>query len=128
MRVQQGFHGKGYGTTLANSAPMNGVPYARYFYGDWPEWDKMAPAERNLYYGPTEESVEQELDFAWRKHIHRNKHHWQWWILREDSGEIKSLPMPDRYRREMLADWRGAGMALGYGDNTVEWYKGNKKR
>jgi hypothetical protein len=33
----------------------------------------------------------------------------------------EALPMPDRYRREMLADWRGAGKAYG-NENTLEWY------
>lgn len=33
----------------------------------------------------------------------------------------KLLPMPDRYRREMLADWRGAGRAQG-NPNTARWY------
>jgi len=28
----------------------------------------------------------------------------------------------------MLCDWRGAGRAQGYGDNTVEWYKKNKHK
>lgn len=34
-------------------------------------------------------------------------------------------PMPDVYRREMLADWRGAGRALGNPD-TRAWYLANK--
>ncbi len=34
-------------------------------------------------------------------------------------------PMPDVYRREMLADWRGAGMALGFPD-TLGWYTKNR--
>lgn len=36
-----------------------------------------------------------------------------------------ALPMPDVYRREMLADWRGAGRALGNSD-TRQWYELNK--
>src|SRR5690348_6686157 len=32
-------------------------------------------------------------------------------------------PMPDVYRREMLADWRGAGRAITGQDNTLEWYR-----
>ena len=35
------------------------------------------------------------------------------------------LPMSDRYRREKLADWRGAGRALGRPD-TREWYLENR--
>lgn len=41
-----------------------------------------------------------------------------WWTLVAD-------PMPDVYRREMLADWRGAGRALGRPD-TRAWYLANK--
>jgi hypothetical protein len=44
--------------------------------------------------------------------------------LPEDEGGTKVLPMPDRYRREMLADWRGAGLAQGTPD-TLHWYSVN---
>lgn len=37
------------------------------------------------------------------------------------------LPMPDRYAREMVADWYGAGMAQGK-PNIREWYAANKHR
>lgn len=36
-------------------------------------------------------------------------------------------PMPDLYRREMLADWRGAGLALGFPD-TLGWYSKNRDK
>lgn len=36
--------------------------------------------------------------------------------------EISVLPMPDLWRREMLADWRGAGKAITGKSNTLEWY------
>lgn len=39
--------------------------------------------------------------------------------------EPVTMPMPDSDRKEMLADWRGAGRALGK-PNTWEWYKANK--
>jgi hypothetical protein len=35
--------------------------------------------------------------------------------------------MPDRYRREMLADWRGAGRAITGQDNTRAWYLKNRE-
>jgi hypothetical protein len=35
--------------------------------------------------------------------------------------------MPDKYRREMLADWRGAGRALGKPD-TQAWYAANRDK
>ncbi len=67
------------------------------------------------------------FDAAWLKHLHRNPHHWQHWVLREDSGGTKVLEMSDTSRREMLADWMGAGKALGFGDNPVNWFIKNRK-
>ncbi len=46
-----------------------------------------------------------------------------------DCGKIASknnifvLEMPDRYRREMLADWNGAGLAISSKNDTKEYYK-----
>jgi len=62
---------------------------------------------------------------AWNGHAKRNKHHWQYWVLLEDEGKVIPLPMPDVYRREMLADWRGAGRAITGKDNTLSWYIDN---
>jgi len=64
------------------------------------------------------------FNLGWNAHQKRNKHHWQYWVMIEDDSGImgrKGLPMPDRYRREMLADWRGAGRAYGTPD-TRAWY------
>lgn len=113
---------------LSKFCPDEWEPYKRYFYGNYPEFAKMPVWFKSEYFGPTKESVGDDFDAAWLRHIHRNRHHWQYWVLREDSGEVKCLPMPDRYRREMLADWRGAGKAQGYGDNTVEWYLKNRNK
>ena len=38
----------------------------------------------------------------------------------------KILNMPMKYRKEMLADWRGAGMAINGKDDTKNWYEKNK--
>lgn len=104
--------------------PDEWFPYTRYFYGTWPSVQDLGPGDLQL----TRLDVDLQFDLAWLKHIHRNRHHWQWWILREDDGGAKVLPMPDCYRREMLADWRGASRAQGYGDNTLEWYTKNKHK
>lgn len=47
-------------------------------------------------------------------------------MAQEMSRLPKALPMPDRYRREMLADWRGAGRAYGNAD-TAGWYMKNRQ-
>ena len=101
--------------------PDEWFPYARYFYGLKLDLNEAG------YYKP-DETGEAAFDLARLKHIHRNKHHWEWWVLREDDGGTKVLAMPDQCRREMLADWRGAGRAQGYGDNAKEWYEANKDK
>jgi hypothetical protein len=69
---------------------------------------------------------------AWLAHQHRNPHHWQHWVLREDSGKTFALEMPHKYRVEMLCDWQGAGRAITGKFNpsdpyseTREWYEKN---
>ena len=109
--------------------PDEWLPYARSFYG--PQYPKLLDIhgdERNraLDSGHYKEAIREAFDLAWLKHQHRNPHHWQFWVLREDSGKTKVLEMPDRYRREMLADWRGAGRAMGKGDDVRSWYRDHK--
>ena len=109
--------------------PSEWVPYARYFYGDYPDLQTMNTWAKSYYGGPTKQSIAYDFDVAWLHHQHRNKHHWQRWLLTLDSarsdGKLISLAMPDKYRREMLADWRGAGRAYG-NPNTAEWYRMNR--
>lgn len=47
---------------------------------------------------------------AWLHHQNHNKHHYQYWILREDGKSIP-LPMPMNYVREMVCDWIAANKA-----------------
>jgi len=68
------------------------------------------------------------FDAAWLKHQHRNKHHWQHWLLVEDSGGMKVLPMPAVYVTEMVCDWIGAGIAITGKRDVVAWYEANKHK
>lgn len=96
------------------------IPYARHFYGPKrKEW-----RDSTGYYKPTQ-TGDLAFDFAWLLHQKRNKHHWQWWICPQDDGGFQVFEMPERYRREMLADWIGAGLAQGKPD-TGAWYAKNK--
>ncbi len=107
---------------ISKFRPSEFIPYARYFYGDYPSWDDI----RNTYQGSrsgitTKESVSDAFDMAWLKHQHRNKHHWQHWLLVQDDDLPKIIPMPYKHLKEMYADWVGANKA--YGDMTlVQWY------
>ena len=114
--------------------PDEFLPYAEWFYGcqgkSWytaPDTLESEPCLPDTGYQiiPNRAKVDRKTDFdrAWLKHQHRNPHHWQHWILQEDSGKIEILEMPRRYQLEMLADWRGAGRAINGKDDTADWYK-----
>lgn len=100
------------------------------FLGFVHDWSKFLPNEwitytENFYGDGAEEVNKKSFDVAWLKHIHRQPHHWQHWILYEDSGAVKFLDMPEKYIREMVADWKGSGKAQGH-DNLQEWFDKNR--
>lgn len=64
---------------------------------------------------------------AWLIHQKRNPHHWQWWILYGEDSHPRVIPMPEKYLKEMVADWLGAGRAQGQPD-TLAWYQANKNK
>jgi len=91
--------------------PSEWFPYAYTFYDD--NGDKRY-----------KETL--EFNIAWNHHQKRNKHHWQYWLLKMDSGNIEALPMPYKYIQEMVADWMGAGRAITGKWEVMEWYQKNK--
>ena len=99
--------------------PSEFIAYANFFHGS----RAVKKRDKTGYYKPTD-TGDSAFDFAWLLHQKRNRHHWQWWILPEDEDGVKVLAMHDKYRREMLADWRGAGRAQGTPD-TAAWYQAN---
>lgn len=88
--------------------PSMWFPYSRTFYA----------ADGTSQYKPDDSGMSR----AWNDHQKRNKHHWQYWLITWDSGKTEALLMPDVYRREMIADWVGAGRAQGK-PKTWEWYE-----
>lgn len=60
--------------------------------------------------------------------IERDGKGWREIPLATERCDVFAEPMPDRDRREMLADWRGAGRAImGDKSDTREWYLKNAK-
>jgi hypothetical protein len=108
------------------------------------DWHKFLPSEWKGYvmkfggsidagrdksggYLPEQSGIA-EFRYAWFLHQHRAKHHWQWFVMVSSDGKgLKVFPMPDKYRREMVADWKGAGRAQGKPD-TIKWYLDNCRR
>ncbi len=102
--------------------PSEFIPYARHFYSNGTNIQKGRDKTGYYQAGNTEND---KFNFAWLLHQKRNAHHWQYWLLPMDDGSIKIFEMPLKYRKEMLADWRGAGKAQGTPD-TIAWYDKNK--
>lgn len=92
--------------------PSEWIPYARTFYA--PDGSKQ--------YLPGDTFAR-----AWNHHQKRNKHHWQYWLITWDKGTSEPLPMPEKYIREMLADWIGAGRAIHGRIEVAEWYEKNRE-
>ena len=83
------------------------LAYDTYFYGN------------NRSYEVTE-----EFKRAWLLHIHRNPHHWQYWVLNNDDpneGEV-ILDMPYNYIIEMMCDWWSFSWQKGDLGEIFNWY------
>lgn len=79
---------------MSKFLPREYIPYAKYFYGN--------------------DTDRKSFSIAWLKHQKINPHHWQYWILINDSGTTDYLDIPDKYIKEMICDWVGAGKAQGH--------------
>lgn len=95
---------------MSKFLPSEFFAYAEYFYG----------SGKNLI----------DFDYAWLYHQRKEKHHWQFWILKYDDGDLKVLEMPDKYIKELVADWSGAGKAQGHNKphELQEWYIKNHNK
>lgn len=65
------------------------------------------------------------FEAAFRHHVAKNKHHWEYWTVGTGRKRV-GLPIPDRYLREMAADWRA--MARGFDQDPADWYSKNRRK
>lgn len=98
-------------------------PYARQFFNE--DGSKRVVRDSSGAYDPAKKGL--DFQFAWLNH-QRNKHHWQAWCIVGDSGSMTPLPIPEMYLREMVADWIGAGWAIGGVRDCRPWYQKNKEK
>jgi len=66
--------------------PSEWFPYVEYFYGEFKPENPMYGVsiyQQECHY---KLKTEYNFDLAWNSHQKRAKHHWQYWILLEDSG------------------------------------------
>lgn len=93
---------------------------------DYP--DEYVPYDAYFYGGNRSAKVVAEFNKAWLKHIHRNPHHWQYWVLINDdpsNGEM-ILDMEYKYIIEMICDWWSFSWKQGKLDEIFNWYAEHK--
>ena len=109
---------------MSKLRPSEWFPYAEFFYGKYGIGFNGGYAWEHTINLQTCDKFNE----AWLLHQKRNPHHWQYWVLINDDDPTICLFVPEKYYREMLADWRGASKAI-YGiDNTKEWYEKHKTK
>jgi hypothetical protein len=101
--------------------PDEFIPYYHHFYTD------IKTGRNNTGYYKPFDTEDPDFDLAWLKHQNRQNHHWQYFILYNDDGTVVAGEMPINCRKEMVADWIGAGKAQGK-LNTKAWYIENNHR
>jgi len=87
---------------------------------------KFYPSEFDLYARYYATKKRMNITKAWHLHLHRNKHHWQYWLFIDNEGNMKAFEMPEKYVIEMIADWYAVAiMEGGYNkleQRVAEWY------
>ena len=90
--------------------------------------DEYEAYDDYFYGGNKSFNVVQDFNRAWLTHIHRNPHHWQYWILINDNpkeGEI-IMDMPYNYIIEMICDWWAFSWSKGNLFEIFSWYDEHK--
>ena len=95
----------------SKSLPDEYVAYDRYFYG-----------------GNRSHDVVANFRYAWLMHIHRNPHHWQFYVLMNDEpGEgVIALDMRYDHILEMICDWWAFSWKEGNLFEIFKWYDEHK--
>lgn len=93
------------------------------------EIDEYVAYDAYFYGGNRSYEVVRDYQRAWLLHLHRNPHHWQYWILINDDpqeGEIV-LEMPYNRIIEMICDWWSFSWEKEKLDEIFIWYDEHSK-
>jgi hypothetical protein len=117
---------------IKRSLPEVLIPgYDYSWYIDFHDDSKTIPDEYeaydNYFYGKQTKAVKDQYKKMWLEHIHRNPHHWQYWVLHNDDGSTECLDMEYPYIIEMICDWWSFSWANDNVFELFEWYELNKK-
>lgn len=91
--------------------------------------DEYDAYDAYFYGGNRSFEVVNKFNIAWLKHIHKNPHHWQHWVLIEDENSTsKPLEMPYNYIIEMICDWWAFSFKSGNLSEIFDWYAEHKDK
>lgn len=81
------------------------------------------------FYGNKSYQTTVDFEVAWLKHIHKNPHHWQHWVLYHDDPNkpYTFLEMPTEYVIEMFCDWWSFSWRSGNLYEVFQWYEEHKQ-
>ena len=81
------------------------------------------------YFYPTDDCPkdEVEFDYAWLHHQKVNPHHWQYWVLIRDEGEIVPMDMPVSEIVNALCDWHSFSRR-DPSSTAYTWYMKNRSK
>jgi hypothetical protein len=108
-----------------------------YWRGLIHDWSKFLPNEWGSYANHFYGNKHRKYSSAWLSHIHRNKHHWEHWVIPQIDNKKKisyhvfkplghAVEMPDIFIKEMLCDWFGAARSQKADRSIFYWYQINK--
>lgn len=78
------------------------------------------------FYGTKTKEVKEKFDLAWLHHQNVNKHHWQYWLLKEDNGLLKPLDMDIYSIIEMVCDWWSFSLKQNKPLEIINFYHNNE--
>lgn len=100
------------------------------FFHDRSKYDESEYEPYDAYFYGTKD--EDAFNYAWLHHVHHNPHHWQYWLLVNDDGnlcdsrKLMPLEMPKIYALEMIADWWSFSWRSGNLYEMFNWYDEHK--
>lgn len=98
--------------------PSEWIPYVHHFYN--PDGSKKVITKAGYF--KTDDMQDEAFNLATHLHYKRACHHWQSWVSVNADNGVDPLPIPHKYLKEMLADWKGASHAQEHGGKVKEWW------
>lgn len=92
------------------------------------EQDEYDAYDAYFYGGNRSYEVVRDFNKAFLLHLHRNPHHWQYWVLIQDDPDHEEIvfDMPREYVIEMICDWWSFSWNSGKLDEIFTWYDEHK--